>query len=389
MALVLAALQNLLHPRHAAFYAFEQGEGGTAAVQRLRQSGYASDARLLFKELDSLASYCTAHPEILNVESIEEGREASVKPEPEVLRRLTHLGVAVAVPILSGRRLMGLLLLGKKRSGDPYSGADLDLLEGIGVQALSSLQKARLFESDRTKSEFVSIAAHELLTPIAAVQGYLSMILDDHMGVVDERASGYLGKASASIRRLQELVRDLLSVSRLEAGRISIVPHAFDGVQLVRDALDQLAPIAEEKGLALTFKEPAETLPPVWADPGRTTEVLINLIGNAIKYTPQGSVTVEAALGSLHGEGRSKGAFQVIVADNGLGMDGEALAHLFEKFYRAPNAQASGIQGTGLGLYITKAMVGRMSGMVSVQSKLGEGSTFTVILPLAERAETD
>src|SRR5262249_39894690 len=153
-------------------------------------------------ELDALAAYGNAHSAPLRIGALREPRSArrhsptvtAELPDPAVLHRLRSLGVSLVIPLHLSQRLAGLILLGSKRAGGDYTGEDADLLEGIRLQMINALQKARRFESDRTKSEFVSIAAHELLTPIAAVQGYLSLVLDDHPDLVNEQASGYLGK---------------------------------------------------------------------------------------------------------------------------------------------------------------------------------------------------
>jgi Signal transduction histidine kinase len=150
----------------------------------------------------------------------------------------------------------------------------------------------------------------------------------------------------------------------------------------IEQALDQLHFLAEEKKLALTFEKPAEPLPAVLADTDRITEVLINLIGNAIKYTPQGAVTVKTLL-DLHGK-----FVKIEISDTGLGMSKQEQAHLFEKFYRISSPQTTGIMGTGLGLYITKSMVEKMGGSIDVESVPGKGSTFSFILPVFQVQST-
>jgi len=174
------------------------------------------------------------------------------------LDRLNSLGAFVAVPTSQGSQLVGPLLLGQKRSGDFLSRRDLAFLNLVSGPTLSAIQKAKLYEGDQTKTEFVSIAAHELLTPITGIQRYISMILDEGFGKVDPQAKGYLSKAYRSTKRLSELVKDLLSVSRIEAGRMEFKPRQLDLQAVIRDAVDQVAPNATAKGLTLTFEPPAD-----------------------------------------------------------------------------------------------------------------------------------
>jgi signal transduction histidine kinase len=279
-----------------------------------------------------------------------------------------------------------LLVLGGAKSGRTYSQADAELLEAIAAQGTSALQRARLIEGDKSKSEFVSIAAHELLTPITAIEGYLSMMLDEGMAEVDERGEKYLRQMQFSARRLSGLVKDLLSLSRLEAGRITFAPQPFDLAPLLADVAEQLRPGAQAKGLELKREEAEKPLPAAWADPDRVTQVLVNLIGNAVKYTLRGRVTVSARVQAAGEAGGSQ--ILVSVRDTGLGLSPQAQRKLFEKFYRVDSPERRSIPGTGLGLYITKSMVEKMGGAITVQSKEGEGSTFSFTLPVASSRQS-
>ena len=284
-----------------------------------------------------------------------------------------------------------LLVLSGKKSDDLYTPSDHELLEAIGTQVASALQRAQLIVGDRQKSEFVSIAAHELLTPVTAIEGYTSLILDDEMGKVDAQAARYLHQIQFSAQRLSGLVKDLLSLSRLEAGRITFVPQAIRVETLVEDVAEQLRLSAENKGLMLTVIASAKALPLAWADPDRVTQILINLVGNAIKYTPQGSVTVTTEMEETK-ETRSEtgtvSQLRIQVTDSGLGMNQEAQQQLFQKFYRVSSPERENIPGTGLGLYITKAMVERMGGRIVVHSEEGHGSTFAFTLPVASTRQS-
>ena len=355
---VLKEVNRTLHVTKAIAFVFEPGDNGSLTQKKVRHLGYHATAKFLLNDSDGVIDYFKGHPAVLEVTSL--GTRANVIQASKgeglpraVLDRLNSLGTVVAVPISHGSHLAGLVLLGQKRSGDPFSRRDLAFLGLVSGPTLTAIQKAKLYEGDQTKTEFVSIAAHELLTPITGIQGYISMILDEGFGKVDPQAKGYLSKAYTSTKRLSELVKDLLSVSRIEAGRMEFKPRQIDLRALIRDAVDQVAPNATAKRLTLTF-DPMEDLSPIYADPNRLMEVLINLIGNGIKYTPNGSVTVTA---------KPDGAFvRVAIQDTGLGITPDAQKHLFEKFYRVRTAETESIAGTGLGLYVTKSMIEMMGG---------------------------
>jgi|GEM_PF-6585949 len=285
----------------------------------------------------------------------------------------TYQEITQALPI-------GLMLLSAKRSGEAYQPADLSLLEAVGHQAIIAIQRAKLYEGDQMKTQFVSIASHELLTPIAAIEGYLNAIIEKNKTVMAPKTGEFLGNVNSAIHRLSTLVRDLLSVSRLESGRISITPQAFDIGRSIQETAAQLEFVAKEKGITLKVEKLPAHLPQAYADPERTTQVLMNLVGNAIKYNrPNGTVTVE--VDPTHHEGSLK----ISIKDSGIGMSKEQMSHLFEKFYRVASQETVGIVGTGLGLYITKSIVERMKGHITVKSVPNKGTTFSFMLPAVKQ----
>ena len=145
--------------------------------------------------------------------------------------------------------------------------------------------------------------------------------------------------------------------------------------------IDQLKFVAADKKLTITYVQPEKELPPVWADPDRTMQILVNLVSNAIKYTPEGKVTITS-----HAD-KHTGIVSVSIQDTGLGMSKTQMAHLFTKFYRVDTPETTGITGTGLGLYITKSIIEKMGGTITCKSEQGKGSTFTFTLPVF-RVET-
>lgn len=390
---ILSTALKALRLHHAVAYAYEPTGTRGFQVKRLRQVGYSvGDGKLMLDPNDVVIRYFTTHANTALMRDLEVSlgwEEALLKRGGEnattelvrehaakssVTKRVHLLDAVAAVPLHHGEEPLGLILLGPKLSGDGYTSDDVAFLELLAGQAVLAIQKARLIEGDQQKTEFVSIASHELLTPITAIEGYLSMVLDEGLGQVDDKARGYLEKVYSSAQRLSTLIKDLLNISRLESGRLKVEVQPTDLAKMLEEGVDQYQVLAEEKGLGLTLKLP-KTLPLANIDQLRTSEVINNLVGNAIKYTLHGSVTVSAKVSGKD--------LVVTVKDTGLGMSKQEMGRLFEKFYRVDNPNRAQIQGTGLGLYITKQIVERMGGTITVDSKPGIGSTFSVTLPKA------
>jgi len=226
---------------------------------------------------------------------------------------------------------------------------------------------------EQMKRELVSIATHELRTPITGIKGYLDMIMQGDLGEVNPDVKETIGEVVKINQRLADLVDDLLNVGRIEEGRIEIKPVPMDLGKLVTDVVGELSIQAKDKKLELL--EPKMTGVQVQADPKRTRQILINFIGNAIKYTPAGKVEVAI----------EKGPDKVTchVKDTGLGISPEEQKKLFAKFYRVKTDKTRTITGTGLGLWITKSLTELMGGSIGVKSEEGKGSDFNFSLPIA------
>lgn len=369
---------------HAAVITFGE-EKNAVIVKEVTQSGYKDPSVLRLRPENQLLQGFARKPDVLVTDQIRRDCEGNgVHKSHEIECRtlmvdLEKLQVALVLPILVHNKAIGMFLVGEKMSGDAFGKNEVEFLEIVATQTASAIQKARLWEEDQLKSEFVSIASHELLTPTAAMKGYLSMILDDHMGQVDEKAQNYLVKVRNSADRLAVLVEDLLNVSRIESGRIKINKKIYSLVESVQKAVDELKVNADKKQLDFAFVVPHEAMPEVYADDGHIYRVMVNLIGNAIKYTPSGWVRCFVSR-------YSPTHLLFTVSDSGLGIPKENIPHLFEKFYRADRKEIAGIQGTGLGLYISKKIVNLMGGELWVESDQGKGSTFYFTLPVATDA---
>ncbi|NBD74393.1 hypothetical protein GVX82_05130 [Patescibacteria group bacterium] len=237
----------------------------------------------------------------------------------------------------------------------------------------------RLKKLDTMKTEFVSVASHQMRSPLTAIMGYSSLILEGSFGPVSEKVRGAATKILRSGKSMSIAIDDFLNVTRIEQGRMQYDAETFDLVELVAGTVEDLQLVAEEKHLALSAKLPDHAVE-IHADRGKIKQVLTNLIDNAMKYTREGLITVTVTLPNMN-------EVQVSVADTGIGIPTENLPDLFQKFVRADNANTLSVQGTGLGLYIAMQLVAAHKGRIWVESEEGKGSTFSFTLPITEKGE--
>lgn len=234
---------------------------------------------------------------------------------------------------------------------------------------------------EREQAEFISTASHEMRTPVASIEGYLSLALNPQTAQVDARAQDFITKAHASARHLGHLFQDLLDVSKADDGRLSNNPQLINIVPFVHDVVQGLAPKAKAKGLNLIFKPMPEGtterfIAPAYSvnlDNDHIREIVNNLVENAIKYTPFGEIVVDISGNEDH--------ITISIKDSGIGIPAEDMPHLFQKFYRVDNKDTREIGGTGLGLYLCRRLSEIMGGRIWAESIKGSGSTFYVELP--------
>jgi len=238
-------------------------------------------------------------------------------------------------------------------------------------------------EEEQRRSDFISTASHEMRTPLAAIEGYLSLALNPKIATVDDNAKKYINKAATSTKHLGVLFQDLLTSSRAEDGRLASYPAVVEIGETVAQLVEAERFHAKEKGLAINYAVSADkdvnggkVIRPLYythVDPHRISEVLQNIIDNAIKYTMQGSITVR-----LTGD---SSVVQIQVQDTGTGIPEEDIPHLFQKFYRVDSTATRTVGGTGLGLFISKKIIELYNGRIWIESQLGKGSTFFINLP--------
>jgi signal transduction histidine kinase len=253
------------------------------------------------------------------------------------------------------------------------------------AQLASRLEEANknLKELDKTKDDFLSMASHELNTPIAAIEGYLSMILVEGLGgKIPDKARKYLDSVFQSSQRLAHLVKDLLNVSRIESDRIHIIYEECQITDLINQAVMEIGSKVQEKHHTLTFKQAKAKMPTTWLDKTRITEVLINIIGNSVKYTPaNGIIDIKV----VHDDDK----LVISVADNGKGIPNDRNAAVFEKFTQV-DVLKDEVKGTGLGMYISKRFIELHKGKIWFHSDgADKGTTFFFSLPIYAKKPYD
>lgn len=244
-------------------------------------------------------------------------------------------------------------------------------------------------KDNREQAEFISTASHEMRTPVASIEGYIGLSLNPATATIDARAKSYLQKAHENTKHLGQLFQDLLDITKAEDGRLKNEPVVLDAIEFSRNIWEGLKPKAEAKGLSYTFepdnhKTGEKTLTPVFfihADRDHLHEILNNLFENAIKYTPSGMVSV-----NITGDNNN---VQISVKDSGIGIPAEDIPHLFQKFYRVDNSETREINGTGLGLFLSRKLTESIGGFLDVESEYKKGSTFTVKLPRITRENAE
>lgn len=344
-----------------------------------------------------------------------------------------RLKALLSVPLIRHDRVIGVLVLHQMVEGKPFTDAQVRLASAIASQAAMAIDNAsayheieelnisleekiakrtremlemnraleashrKLQELDRVKSDFLMNVSHELRTPLTAITGSVDNMLEEITGPLSEPQRRYLLRVKANADQLVRLINDLLDLARIEEGRVQITPTFFSVTGLAGELVDALRPMAAEKALQLQLAETEDPLI-VYADRDKVTQVLMNLIGNAIKFTPDGGqITVsvrqvQSAEGEVRGTAERTSEFaphashnneqvEIAVTDTGEGIPAEEQPHIFDKFYQVQLGIQAKAKGTGLGLSIAKSLVELQRGHIWATSETGRGSTFAFTLP--------
>lgn len=237
----------------------------------------------------------------------------------------------------------------------------------------------KLKELDKQKTEFVSLASHQLRSPLTAIKGYSSMILEGDFGKITDKMKEAIGRIFESSQKLVLVIEDFLNITRIELGRIKFDMAEWSFNTLVKNVMAEQKPNIERRGLAISYEEDFSEYK-VYADMGKISQVISNLIDNSVKYTKQGGIKVKVS--GVKGDGPDR--VRISVTDTGVGIEPETMSHLFQKFSRADDASATNIIGTGLGLYVAKQIMDAHQGKIWAESEgKDKGSTFYAELALS------
>ncbi|HRY60352.1 MAG TPA: ATP-binding protein [Patescibacteria group bacterium] len=316
---------------------------------------------------------------------------------------LEKFDVEVLTPLNVKDKTIGLIAIGAKESGDSYNQQDIELLGIVSAQSAIAIENAILYEKtrrftktlqvkvdnataqirhkneelkklDKLKDEFISVASHQLRTPLTATRWALEFLIKDNKGKLNRKQLESVHELEDTNSKLIKLVNSLLNVSRIDEGRLSITPVPTDIVAVMKEIMHEFEPIARHKNLKVITHY--DKLPKIKFDPVVINKAIHNFVSNAIKYNKdEGRLWINV-------EKYDKDNLVIKVRDEGIGIPKAEQANLFAKFYRASNAATSNTEGTGLGLYIAKSAVESSGGKVWFESKENEGTTFFVTLPL-------
>ena len=328
-----------------------------------------------------------------------------LKPE-QAFENQTASGIKTSIvyPVVVRDKPIGVLIFSMVKSENEMTDDEKNLILGFTEIVGLAVQNAKLYSSiekiseelkvandklkelDKKKDEFVSVASHELRTPMTAIRSYLWLALESLGGELTAKQKYYLDRSYLSTVRLIKLVNDMLNISRIESGRVYVEPSSVDMVKLANEVISEVKPRADEQKLQIIVEPGDQKLPEVLADSDKIKEVLINLIGNSLKFTyAGGTIKITFTL--------KDGMVITSVTDNGEGMAQEDMPKLFQKFGLVSGSYVTNqmaAQGTGLGLYISRSIIEMLGGKIWAQSEgKGHGSTFSFSLKTFNAADCE
>lgn len=320
----------------------------------------------------------------------------------EVQRVFKKYKIAIIVPLSHAKNTIGYLMLGERKAGD-YTKRDIGVVTSISNELIIAIQNARSLQAlrdfnvhlqqsietatkelrqsnnklrklDESKDEFVSMASHQLRTPLTSIKGYISMVLDGDVGKISPQQRKLLGEAYTSSERMVRLISDFLNVSRIQTGKFMIDARPTDLKTVVAEEVESMQHLATSHGMKLQYIHP-DIVPTVYIDEDKTRQVVMNFIDNAIYYSPENTtITVKLKVDSK--------SVLLEVHDKGIGVPKDKQDKLFTKFFRADNARKQRPDGTGVGLYLAKKVIEEQGGEIVFHSHVGLGSVFGFKLPI-------
>ncbi|MDB5162848.1 MAG: putative Histidine kinase [Candidatus Saccharibacteria bacterium] len=367
--------------------------------ERSEQIGTGSYSRISYKDvrwLDDFIGISVVEPKVLS----------QLEEDDELLRRMmvSHR-IAIILPLVRQGIKMGYLFLGDhKRSS--YNARDIRVVRSIADELVIAIQNALTVEQikelnahleqrvdaatkelrrtnaqlqklDEAKDDFISMASHQLRTPLTSIKGYLSMMIEGDVGKISQQQEHVLNEAFLSSERMVRLISDFLNVSRLQTGKFILEKHPVDIALLIQREIDSLTQNATARGMKFIYKMP-KNIPELDLDENKIQQVVMNFSDNALYYSKDnGKITITLK--------KIADQIEFIVKDNGIGVPEAEQAHLFNKFFRATNARRARPDGTGVGLFLAKKVIDAHDGEIIFESKEGKGSSFGFRLPLPKK----
>ncbi|MDB4884145.1 MAG: ATP-binding region ATPase domain protein [Gemmatimonadetes bacterium] len=306
----------------------------------------------------------------------EENFSDSGRPLMRAVPELT-LGPMLLAPLHAHGETLGVLVVTRGAGGRPFQDRERERLRVLADHAALAVHKSQLLQqaqsADRAKGRFLATMSHELRTPLTALAGYGELLADQVIGPMSEPQLDILERMRSVTSHLSAMIEEILAFTSLEEGRETVRPSEFLAEDLVRSAIAAVQPMAEQKGIVLQHRLGKSSVR-MTSDIDKARQILVNLLGNAVKFTDRGTVTVRLSKAST--------SVRLEVADTGIGISGEELPRLFRPFAQVDTGLTRRHGGTGLGLYISRRLATLLGGHIEVSSEPGVGSTFSVVLPL-------
>jgi len=375
-----------------AFFAVLKNDNGVISA------GTDKHERMPHSDINKIDDYIQTNGSKNIIKSLLESGDADV----DLLRMMTSHKIEIIIPLMLSDKRIGYLCLGDKKSSN-FNTRDINVLETasdeltVAIQNALAVEEIREFNTtlqqrianatkelrssnamlrrlDKAKDEFVSMASHQLRTPLTSVKGYISMVIDGDVGKVNDQQKHLLEEAFSSSERMVHLISDFLNVSRLQTGKFVIDKQPTDLARIVNEEMESLLPNATARNLKIDYKVPVD-FPMLNLDEGKIRQVVMNFADNALYYSHEGT-TIDIDL-TIEGDD-----VVYTVKDNGIGVPRAEQSQLFTKFYRASNARTQRPDGTGVGLYLAKKVIHEHGGEVIFKTIENKGSTFGFRLPL-------
>lgn len=333
----------------------------------------------------------------------------------QLFDHMKHIEASLCLPLMSSKRLIGIIVLGAKVSGDAYTQEDLELLNTMSKQAGIAIENAILYkqvsdlsahlrervdsqvkdikEKNRQlekllamRSEFLDTASHQLRTPVSVIKGTLEMIATGEMNDLSQQDKDLqIRGAFLKSQKLEQIISDILDASEMDTEPFKINPKYLEDIDL-KGLIQRIGKYfeldAKNRGVEFAIKTPTENIPPIKGMERYLEQAIMNLVDNALKYTPKVNEASRAKGSVLLSLEKSGNNLIIRVSDNGIGIPARELSKMFEKFGRASNAKEMYTDGTGLGLFIVKEIISGHQGQITIKSQLAKGTTFTIILPI-------